>query len=100
MCICVFDFNNFVDNIPKIVTRGMLLVFVIVSIVVYAFDVNFKGMSFVMGIIGCSSVIITVCYLCRDNIQNYVMGFMAKYTMPIFLMHTIFAATLRGVLLR
>ena len=29
-----------------------------------------------------------------------MMGFLAKYTMPIFLMHTLFAASLRAVLLK
>lgn len=32
--------------------------------------------------------------------NGYVMDFLAKYTMPIFLMHTLFAAPLRSVLLK
>jgi hypothetical protein len=100
MCICVFDFNNLAYKVPKIVALGMPIIFVVVSVMVYVFDVDFKGMAFLMGIIGCVSVFITISYLYRDNVQNVVMGFMAKYTMPIFLMHTIFAAMLRIVLIK
>jgi hypothetical protein len=100
MCICVFGFNNLADKVPKIVAFGMPIIFVVVSVMVYVFDVDFKGMAFLIGSIGCASVLITISYLYRDNVQNVVMGFMAKYTMPIFLMHTIFAATLRSVLVK
>lgn len=33
-----------------------------------------------------------------DNRQGSIFGFWAKYTMPIFLMHTIFAAGIRIIL--
>ena len=57
--------------------------------------------TFILGLIACYSVIILV----ADNADNEtafgkVMEVLSKYTMPIFLMHTIMAAALRDALLR
>jgi hypothetical protein len=53
-----------------------------------------------MGVMGCASVLMVICRIFRNNVQNAAMGFMAKYTMPVFLMHTIFSAGLRCALLK
>ena len=46
----------------------------------------------------CTAVILLVA--AYEEKSGKTMGFLAKYTMPIFLMHTLFAAPLRSVLLK
>ena len=53
---------------------------------------------FVLGVLACIAVIFLVA--AYEEKTGKVMGFLAKYTMPIFLMHTLFAAPLRSVLLK
>ena len=53
-----------------------------------------------MGVLACFSVIVLVMSAFSLARQSVIFGFVAKYTMPVFLMHTLFAASLRAVLLR
>lgn len=51
-----------------------------------------------MGLLACVAVISMVADY-EDKFGKY-MDFLAKYTMPIFLMHTLFAAPMRSLLLK
>ena len=57
-----------------------------------------KAVSFALGLLACIAVILLVV----DSEEKFGRGmsFLAKYTMPIFLMHTLFAAPLRSVLVK
>ena len=55
---------------------------------------------FVLGLTACYSIIGIVYLFFKDGIQNKYWQFCAKYTMPVFLMHTLFAAPLRSVLIK
>ena len=57
-----------------------------------------KMVSFTLGLLACIAVI----FLAVDFEEKFGRGmdFLAKYTMPIFLMHTLFAAPLRSVLMK
>jgi len=46
----------------------------------------------------CAAVILLAA--AYEEKSGNAMGFLAKYTMPIFLMHTLFAAPLRSILLK
>jgi len=72
--------------------------FVILSIVIYTAEISGSAISFVMGLLACVAVILMV----ADFEEKFGRGmnFFAKYTMPIFLMHTLFAAPMRSVLLK
>ena len=74
------------------------LLFVILSIVVYTAEIGGSAISFAMGLLACVAVIMLV----ADFEEKFDKGldFLAKYTMPIFLMHTLFAAPMRSVLLK
>ena len=74
------------------------LLFVILSIVVYTAEISGSAISFAMGLLACVAVILMVAD-CEDEFGK-CMDFLAKYTMPIFLMHTLFAAPMRSVLLK
>ena len=98
MSICVFNVQ-----LHRKKKSGALsgLVFVILSIVAYVKAIKPGVFTFILGLIACYSVIILV----ADNADNEtafgkVMEVLSKYTMPIFLMHTIMAAALRAALLR
>lgn len=54
---------------------------------------KFTGMGFVLGLIACTGVVMML-YKTKKNNP------LARYTMPIFLMHTIFAAPVRSLLLK
>lgn len=70
----------------------------ILSIVVYTAEIDGSAISFAMGLLACVAVIMLV----ADFEEKFGKGldFLAKYTMPIFLMHTLFAAPMRSVLLK
>lgn len=74
------------------------LLFLGLSIAVYMTDVQNLAVSFVLGLIACATVILLAVDF--EGKSGKAMRFFAKYTMPIFLMHTLFAASLRAVLLK
>lgn len=57
-----------------------------------------KMVPFALGLLACIAVILLVV----DSEEKFGRGmdFLAKYTMPIFLMHTLFAAPLRSILMK
>lgn len=74
------------------------LLFMILSVVVYTAEISGGVISFAMGLLACVSVILMVAGI--EGRFGRGMDFLAKYTMPIFLMHTLFAAPMRLVLLK
>ena len=74
------------------------LLFIILSIVVYTAEISGSVISFAMGLLACVAVILMVVGF--EEKFGRGMDFLAKYTMPIFLMHTLFAAPVRSVLLK
>lgn len=74
------------------------LLFIILSIMVYTAKISSSAVSFVMGLLACVAVIMMVAGF--EEKFGRGMEFIAKYTMPIFLMHTLFAAPLRSVLIK
>ncbi len=66
----------------------------------FKYEIETNILSFILGVTACVAVIAIVMGSFVDNEQNAVAGFFAKYTMPIFLMHTLFAAPVRIVLMK
>ena len=95
MSICVFDVRI---RGKKLQGTVIGLLFLGLSVVVYMIDIQSLTVSFILGLMACAAVI----FLMADYEEKTgkVMEFLAKYTMPIFLMHTLFAAPLRSVLLK
>lgn len=54
----------------------------------------------VYGAVACISITNFIGAAYKNNKQTKIFGFLSKYTMPIFLMHTIFAAACRSVLFK
>lgn len=74
------------------------LLFVILSIVVYTAKISGSAISFAIGLLVCVAVIMMVAGF--EEKFGRGMKLLAKYTMPIFLMHTLFAAPLRSILMK
>lgn len=73
-------------------------VFVAATIWVYKTKNGSAIVSFALGLLACSAVIVLMIATFYEKEQNAIFGFLARYTMPIYLMHTIFAAPCRIVL--
>ena len=95
MSICVF---NVQIRGKKLQGTVIGLLFLGLSIVVHMANVQNLAVSFVLGLMACTAVILLVATY--EEKSGKAMGFFAKYTMPIFLMHTLFAAPMRSVLLK
>lgn len=95
MSICVFNVQLTGKRAQG--TIGGLL-FMILSIAVYMMGIRNNTVFFAMGLLACVAVILMVADY-EDNFGK-CMDFLAEYTMPIFLMHTLFAAPLRSILLK
>ncbi len=98
MCLYIFDFQNIKQKTAEVIGIATGTVFFLLSILVYQKEIEFNGISFFMGVIACISVIILFLSFFKEKEQNKIFKFLIKYTMPIFLMHTIFAATIRSIL--
>lgn len=72
--------------------------FLVLSVVVYAADIHKSEISFPLGLLACISILLIVADF-EAGLGKWT-NFLAKYTMPIFLMHTLFAAPMRSVLLK
>ena len=72
----------------------------VLSIVVYMAGIDQGCVSFLLGLLACGSIITAIAKLYEEKNQSVLFSILAKYTMPIFLMHTLFAAPLRTVLFK
>lgn len=75
----------------------LVILFFLLSVVSRILNWNNDFTSFAIALI---AVIGFLCVFCNWNKTNAVLSFLSKYTMPIFLMHTLFAAPIRVVLLK
>lgn len=71
--------------------------FLCISVGICGANRSWSWLAALMGLWGCISVVLI---LKNWNLENKLTDWAAKYTMPVFLMHTIFAAGLRAVLLK
>ena len=95
MSICAFNAQLKGRKVQGIICG---LLFIILSILVYKAGISEGLASFAMGLLACVAVIMMVAGF-EEKLGKDI-DFLAKYTMPIFLMHTLFAAPLRSVLMK
>lgn len=100
MCLSVFDFKKYLEKKSLGVPIATGLSFLFLSIWVYAQELGCGLVSFLLGLLACFSVVALMEKLCESDRQSMVFGYLAEYTMPIFLMHTLFAAPIRTVLFK
>jgi fucose 4-O-acetylase-like acetyltransferase len=75
------------------------LAFLASSIIVQIFSIDFRFVDFVLGLLACGSIVVCACHFFSHSLASPI-KWLSKYTLPVFLMHTIFAAPLRIVLLK
>lgn len=87
----MFEFKKYSKKITSGITG---LAFMALSVVVYMAGIENGFIGFGLGVLACISVIGIVM---SGSKQSW---WLSQYTMPIFLMHTLFAAPLRTVLFK
>ena len=97
MLICYCDISSVIERIK--IYWGLLIsvIFVVVSVIVYRYTEWNDAVAFGMGVLGCTSVLLVALTM---KLSGNVTDVLSKYTFPVFLMHTIFAAGLRTVLFK
>lgn len=79
---------------------GLAAVFLVLSAFVYEMRQTYRLVAFGMGILACTAVVLIMYDPCPKGKNHPIWAFLAQYTMPVFLMHTIFAAGWRAVLMK
>lgn len=97
MCFCRMNWPDIVQGSKIWPALGAVLacVFALLSVM----D-TFPGKALLMGLTACTAIVIFAICIHSAKKQSKFLAFMSRYTMPIFLMHTIFAAGFRIVLLQ
>lgn len=101
MCISVYDLDIAAERLPKcqIGIVGMIL-FSLIGLYYINLKIDIPIIPFVLGVIACVSVILIVIENAKLIERFSIINYLSKYTLPIFLMHTIFAAPVRIALLK
>lgn len=82
--------------------RALGVIFIVLSILLYYFNIRIIGKNFVLGLMACSaSIIIFFNFSLKPhNFMDCQFKYLANYTMSIFLMHVIAAAFFRILLIK
>ena len=79
----------------------VIFVFFLVGCVIVTYGYYANGYSTVtLGLIACYAVVSVIHAISEPERDNRLMDFCAKYTMPVFLMHTLVAAPFRSLLFK
>lgn len=100
MCLSIFKYKiDLLENRFKL-SASMVIVFIVLSIFLYISNIRSGLISFFMGFIACCSIIMLFMIIYKNGYYSRLFDYLGKYTMPIFLMHTLFAAPVRILLLK
>lgn len=101
MVMCVFDLPTVLRRTSRVwVGYPLAALFAVLSVAVSVAGWDAPVIGFGMGILGCTATILIVLQRKADREILPLVTLFAKNTMPVFLMHTIFAAGLRAVLMK
>ena len=101
MCLSLTNFpKNILSKRILLICVGSFVMFIIFSVIFYVNNISFIGIKLFMGLIASISIISVIAIYFSQNEQTPFFAFLAKYTLPIYVMHTIFAAGLRSILLK
>lgn len=96
MCISYFNSS---EHFRK--SFGILfLVFLAFAVLTQIKGIDFYGLSLILGIIACIGIVGFFVSLENSQVNLNIFSKMSKYVMPVFLMHTIFTAGFRSVLIK
>ena len=100
MCLSVFEFSEHLPRKSLIAPIATGAIFLLLSVWVYMIGNDHGVTSFLLGLLACFFGVTLITIVFENRSQTKVFGVLAAYTMPIFLMHTLFAAPLRAVLFK
>lgn len=100
MCLSVFEFKKYLRKKNLTIPVAIGVIFLFLSVWIYIIGNDQGVVNFLLGLLACCSVVTVIEKYYENRSQSTVFGTLAKYTMPIFLMHTLFAAPLRTVLFK
>lgn len=100
MCLSVLEFKKYLLKRSLITPIATGVIFLLLSVWVYMIRIDHGVISFLLGLLACFSVVTLMAKIYENRGKSAAFGTLAKYTMPIFLMHTLFAAPLRTVLFK
>ena len=102
MCINHFSLNKYLIKYKLLILLPIFLVllFIGLSVLVYFLQIEHGSISFALGLMACCSVVMLMVMVFGKGQQVFPFGLLAKYTMPLYLMHTMFAAALRILLFK
>lgn len=98
MILAVGGISPGTDRKWTVVGSILAVAFLTISAVSYTSQSNL--LSFAMGLLGCTATVLIMHGCFAGKKPHPVWKWMARYTMPVFLMHTIFAAGWRSVLMK
>ena len=100
MCLSCFGLKKWIVRQRMVVSLSVLGMFGILSVVVYMAELSNGMINFLLGLLACYGIVSLMIRFYERKEQSRFFGILAQYTMPIFLMHTLFAAPLRTVLFK
>ncbi len=103
MCIYIFDLPSRLSlkkKNTKIAGVSTGLLFLALSLVLCKYSITYGLVDFVMGVIGCTATILLFSGTCSHNAVAAFIKRCSRFTFPVYLMHTLFAASFRAVLLK
>lgn len=77
---------------------GIFAVFLVASLAIYQYRISFMGLPVLMGIAACAGAVMFAVGRFSGKPQGKICEFASRYTMPVFLMHTLCAAPVRVLL--
>lgn len=87
-------------NQQKVLYSSLLLFFIIASAIAYLQNVSNQSLTFILGFSACISFVGIFKVIYFNKSKSVIFSVLSRYTLPIFLMHTIFASGLRIILLK
>lgn len=101
MGFCIFNPLNYLNTAKKVIVSVFLSVlFVVASVLFCVYRIEVSIVSFIMGLVACVATVAFFSIFSNTNIVKTIAEKLSNFTMPVFLMHTIFAAGLRNLLLK
>lgn len=100
MCLSVINIQEKVKRKVAVASAIMGMLFLVLSVYVYVREIRWNGIDFLLGVAACIVIVTGMASLYKNRQQNKILEFLAQYTLPIFLMHTLFAAPMRIILLK
>lgn len=100
MCMSMFEWKQYLGRRVAMRSAGIFILFIVLSVLAYKAGVQNGFVSLLLGLMACLSIITWFAARYANGKQTVAFGFLARYTMPIFLMHTLFAAPFRILLLK